>query len=179
MTVLKPCFSAAFCLAALAAGPSFSQGAAERVAAHTDWSVFVADSPRECYIVSPPTNSTARRDGQNVQVNRGDIRLFVTFRPSEGVANEVSFAAGYPIRDGSPVRLEVGSAGYSLSPGAGEANGWAWPGSPSDDEQIVAAMRRGANATVTGTSSRGTTTTDTFSLMGFTAAINDAAARCN
>jgi hypothetical protein len=31
---------------------------------------------------------------------------------------------------------------------------------------------------VSGVSSRGTTTEDTFSLMGFTAALNDAEARC-
>ena len=39
-------------------------------------------------------------------------------------------------------------------------------------------MRRGSTAKVTGTSARGTTTEDTFSLSGFTAAVEDAEARC-
>ncbi|MEL6597855.1 MAG: invasion associated locus B family protein, partial [Pseudomonadota bacterium] len=43
---------------------------------------------------------------------------------------------------------------------------------------LVAAMKRGAEAVVTGRSGRGTTTKDTFSLLGFTAAVEDAEARC-
>jgi hypothetical protein len=113
-----------------------------------------------------------------VEVNRGDIRLFVTFRPGEGVRNEVSFTGGYPFQANAPVRLQIGADTFNLNPGAGDANGWAWPASAAEDERIVAALRRGSTATLTGVSTRGTTTVDTFSLMGFTAAINDAAARC-
>ena len=163
-------------LALAAAVPALAQNA-ERVAAHTDWAVFVAGSPKECYIVSPPTTSVARRDGQTVEVNRGDIRLFVAFRPGEGVSNEVSFTGGYPFRSGSTVTLKVGSNSFAMTPGNGEAGEWAWT-SPSDDARAVAALRAGANAEVTGISSRGITTIDTFSLMGFTAAVSDADARC-
>lgn len=174
---LKPWKPIVLCLALVCGGPVFAQSAAERVAAHTDWSVFVAGNPRECYIVSPPTSSAARRNGATVEVTRGDIRLFVAFRPGEGIANEVSFTGGYPFREGSPVTLEVGSSSFNMGPGAGDANEWAWT-APEDDANAVSAMRRGANATVTGVSSRGTTTVDTFSLMGFTAAVQDAEARC-
>jgi invasion protein IalB len=55
---------------------------------------------------------------------------------------------------------------------------WAWPANPADDAKIVAAMKRGANATLVGVSSRGTQTKDTFSLTGFTAAVDDAQKRC-
>ncbi len=164
-------------LAALMAGGQASAQTAERVATHTAWSVFVASNPRECYIVAPPTSSEARRDGQAVTVNRGDIRLFVTFRPGDGVANEVSFTGGYPFREGSPVRLEVGSDSFTMSPGRGDAGEWAWT-DPSEDARAVAAMRRGANAKITAMSGRGNTTIDTFSLIGFTAAVTDAEARC-
>ena len=164
------------CLAMMAGGGAFAQ-TAERVATHTAWSVFVANDPRECYIVAPPTESAARRDGQPVSVNRGDIRLFVTFRPGDGVANEVSFTGGYPLREGSPVRLEVGSDSFTMSPGRGDAQEWAWT-DPSEDARATAAMRGGVNARVTANSARGNTTIDTFSLLGFTAAITDAEARC-
>jgi hypothetical protein len=166
----------AFVLGVCAAGPAFAQSA-ERVAAHTDWSVFVADDPKECYIVSPPKSSVARRDGQSAEVERGDIRLFVAFRPGEDVSNEVSFTGGYPFREGSTVTLAIGSDSFTLAPGAGDSGEWAWT-DPADDARVVAAMRRGANATITGTSSRGTTTEDSFSLSGFTAAVEDAEARC-
>jgi invasion protein IalB len=155
-----------------------AQTAAERVASHGDWSVFVVSDPRECYIVAQPSSSTARREGRTVEVSRGDIRLFVRFNPGEGVAGEVSFTGGYPFQAGSPVKLEIGSRAFDLSPGADDANGWAWPAA-TDDAPLVEAMRRGASATVTGVSTRGTTTIDTVSLTGFTAAVNDASARCN
>ena len=90
------CLAAAGAVAGMVAGTvagadaAFAQ-AAERVAAHTDWSVFVANTPKECYIVSPPTKSAATRDGKPTEVTRGDIRLFVAFRPGENVSNEVTF----------------------------------------------------------------------------------------
>jgi len=172
-----PVISLAFCCAAAVAAPAFAQAAAERVAAHSAWGVFLVGDPRECYIVSEPTASSARRDGQPVEVNRGDIRLFVRFNPAENVSNEVSFTGGYPLSASDPVRVDVGADGFGLSPGQGDANGWAWP-NPEDDARIVAAMRRGSTATVTAVSTRGTTTLDTFSLSGFTAAVNDAESRC-
>lgn len=154
-----------------------AQAQTERVAVHTDWSVFTPSNPRECYIVSPPTTSVARRNNQVVQVDRGDIRLFVTFRPEDDISGEVSFTSGYPFRDGSTVSIEVGNETFTMGTGSGEADRWAWPRT-EDDARIIAAFRRGSDAKVTGTSSRGTTTEDTFSLMGFTAALNDAEARC-
>lgn len=171
-----PWTSLAVCCAALTAAPAFGQAAPERVASHGDWSVFVVSSPQECYIVAQPTGSAARRDGQPVEVNRGDIRLFVRFNPSDNAANEVSFSGGYPF-SADPVRVEVGDAAFDFDPGPGDANGWAWA-RPDDDARVVAAMRSGATATVTGVSTRGTTTVDTFSLTGFTAAVNEAESRC-
>ena len=53
-----------------------------------------------------------------------------------------------------------------------------WPASAAEDAKITTSMRRGASAVVTGLSSRETTTEDTFSLLGFTAAVDDAGQRC-
>ena len=60
-----------------------------RVAVETAWSVFVEDEPKECWSVSSPTNTVNTRDGQVVSVQRGDILLFVTFRPGANVDGEV------------------------------------------------------------------------------------------
>ena len=174
----KPGIQLALCLAAASAGTAFAQSAAaDRVAAHNDWSVFVADSPKECYIVSPPTSSVAKRDGKPTDVQRGDIRLFISFRPADKVTNEVSFTGGYPFKTGSNVTMAIGSDKFTLAPGSGNSGEWAWT-DPSDDSRVVAALRKGASAKVSGTSARGTATEDTFSLSGFTAAVEDAAARC-
>lgn len=166
-----------FTAAALMAATQATAQTAERVATHTAWDVFVAADPRECYIVSAPKSSTATRNGSPADVNRGDIRLYVSFRPSDQVTNEVSFSAGYPLAGGSAVELEIGSDTFRLDPGSGDSNEWAWT-APSDDARAVGAMKAGAEATISGTSTRGTDTEDTFSLSGFTAAVEDAASRC-
>lgn len=146
-----------------------------RVDSHDRWSVFESSgSTKECWIASAPTSSRATRNGSTVQVNRGEIRLMVTNRPGQNVANEVSFTGGYPFRDGSSVTVTIGGQQYEFYT-RGE---WAWPSSPADDQRIVAAMRAGADARLVGTSARGTTTTDTISLIGFTAALGDASKRC-
>jgi len=150
------------------------QESTNNVAVKTDWNVFVETNPRECWGVSPPKETVNTRDGRVVAVNRGDIRLFVTFRPGDGTAGEVSFTGGYPFAEGSTVSVRIGDETYELF----TENQWAWPASKEEDARLLAAMKRGAEAVVTARSSRGTTTKDTFSLMGFTAAMEEAERRC-
>ena len=160
---------------ALAAGPVAAQDeSTNRVAAQTDWSVFVENDPKECWGVSAPKETVNTREGRVVSVRRGDILLFVSYRPGESVEGEVSFTGGYPFADGSTVTLEIGDASFELF----TDDEWAWPATAGDDQRIMTAMKRGVNAVVTGRSSRGTVTKDTFSLLGFTAAVDEAARRC-
>jgi hypothetical protein len=154
--------------------PAAAQESTNRVAAETDWSVFVEESPRACWSVSSPKETVNTRAGQAVQVRRGDILLFVTYRPNDGVNGEISFTGGYPFAPDSTVSVEVGNQTFQLF----TSGDWAWPANPEDDSRLMAAMRAGAEAVVTGRSARGTTTQDTFSLFGFTAATEEAARRC-
>ncbi|NDR57673.1 invasion associated locus B family protein [Aliiruegeria sabulilitoris] len=151
-----------------------AQESDNRVAAKTDWSVFVEDDPTECWGVSAPKETVNTRDGRTVSVQRGKILLFVTFRPGSGAAGEVSFTGGYPFASGSTVTVNVGDSSFELFT-EGE---WAWPASPEDDSKLVTALKRGAEAKFSARSSRGTRTEDTFSLMGFTAAMEEAEQRC-
>jgi hypothetical protein len=146
------------------------------VATMTDWSVFAepAQSPTECWGVSAPRESSATRDGQPVEARRGEVLLFVTFRPGAGAAGEISFTGGYPFADGSTVSVAISGETFTMFTD-GE---WAWPASPEEDARVLAAMKAGADATIVGRSGRGTETTDQFSLRGFTAAMTDAEGRC-
>lgn len=145
-----------------------------RVSANTDWSVFVESDPNECWAVSAPKETLNTRDGNAVDVRRGDIRLIVFYRPSENVNGQVMFTGGYPFANESTVSMQIGDTTFQMFT-QGET---AWPATPEDDAKFVAAMKRGANAIVTGRSGRGTQTQDTFSLLGFTAAVEEAANRC-
>lgn len=160
---------------ALMSGMALAQEqSTNRVAAKTDWSVFVEDNPTECWGVSTPKEREETREGRVVSVNRGEIFLMVFYRPSAEAKGQVAFTGGYPFRSGSTVNMNISGNEFELFT-EGE---WAWPATAADDSKIVTAMKRGSNAIVTAVSSRGTTTKDTFSLLGFTAAVEDAEARC-
>jgi hypothetical protein len=90
------------------------------------------------------------------------------------VQGQVTFTGGYPFAPGSTVNMRVGDEGYELFT-EGE---WAWPASAEDDAKILAAMKRGVDAVLTARSARGTQTKDTFSLLGYTAAVDEAEKRC-
>lgn len=145
-----------------------------RVATNDDWTVFVEDSPKECFAASKPVKTVNTRDGKPVEVRRGDIMLFVFYKPGDNVKGQVTFTGGYPFAPGSTVDLKIGDRSYKMF-SKGE---WAWPESAAQDAKIVAAMKRGADAKLTARSARGTKTEDTFSLIGFTAAVDEAAKRC-
>lgn len=152
--------------------PGLAQESTNRVSANTDWSVFVEEKPKECWAVSAPKETVNTKDGKPTAVKRGDILLFVTYRP--GAKGEVSFSGGYPFAGGSTVGLDIGGTKFELFTD-GE---WAWSGSKEDDARIITAMKSGSSAVVTARSGRGTQTKDTFSLNGVSAALDEAGKRC-
>jgi len=148
-----------------------AQESTNRVAANTDWSVFVESG--ECWGVSEPKETVNTRDGKPAQVSRSQILLFVTYRAG-GAKGEVSFTGGYPFAEGSTVSMALDSGNFELFTD-GE---WAWPANPEDDAKILAAMKAGTKAVLQARSGRGTQTKDTFSLLGFTASVTEAEKRC-
>ena len=157
-----------------AATAAFAQAQTDCVSAKTDWSVCVWPEPKECWGVSKPKETVNSRDGKPVSVKRGDILMFVTFRPGQGDKGEISYTGGYPFAPGSTVRVDIDKKGFDLF-SDGE---WAWSSSKADDAALLAALKGGASAVVTAKSSKGTQTKDTFSLSGFTAAMAEAETRC-
>lgn len=131
---------------------------------HEDWAAYTYQNNKEgkvCYVVSQPKDSLPKN------VRRDPVYFLVTNRPAKNVQNEVSVITGYPYKKGSTTTATIGSSKYSLfTSGDG-----AWVESNSKEKSMIAAMRRGANMVIKGTSWRGTLTTDTYSLKGITAAI--------
>jgi len=174
MRILKTIGVVAGLAALIGTGAVAQAVSTNRVDAKTDWSVFVEDNPTECWGVSTPKNSVNTRDGRVVAVNRGQTLLMVFYRPSAGAKGQVAFTGGYPFAPGSTVNMNISGNTFELFT-EGE---WAWPATTADDAKIITAMKRGADAVLSGRSGRGTNTKDTFSLLGFTAAVGDAAKRC-
>ncbi|WWR47220.1 invasion associated locus B family protein [Roseovarius sp. S88] len=174
MGSLKAIGMAVACAALTATGVSAQEESTNQVAAKTAWSVFEDADPKECWAVSSPTETVNTKDGRVVAVRRGDILFMTFFRPGAGVKGQVTFTGGYPFAGGSTVNVNIGGQEFEMFT-EGE---WAWPASTSDDAKIIAAMQRGTNAVLTARSGRGTITKDTFSLLGFTAALDEAEKRC-
>lgn len=113
-----------------------------------------------CFMSVKPENS----DGN--YKSRGDILFMVTHRPSEQSWDVISVVAGYQYQPDSDAALTVNGKRFNLFTNGERA--WARDG--ATDATIVSLMIKGRNASVRGTSNRGTVTTDVFPLAGFTAA---------
>ena len=174
MTITLPRLALVACVALFAQGAIAQEQSTNRVAAETDWSVFQETDPTECFAVSAPKSQENTRDGQPVDVTRGETLLFVFFRPAEGVNGQVTFTGGYNFASNSTVTLEVAGSQFTLF----TEEEWAWPASPEEDVRIAQALQSGSEAVLTGQSGRGTVTRDTFSLLGFTSAVDQARTRC-
>lgn len=148
----------------LACSAMSSAGAQQRsLGSFNDWTAVVDGraGKKLCYAGSTPKKS------QGKYVSRGDVHLLVTHRPAEKVNGEISVTAGYTFREGKDVEAVIDGKTFKLFT-RGE-NAWAYDANA--DRSMVAAMKAGRQMIVRGTSSRGTQTTDTYSLAGFSAAL--------
>ena len=131
----------------------------------TDWTAYTYKAPDTavCYIVSQPKASDAAR-----KVKRDPIFFIVTHMPGRKINGEVSTIIGYPFKESTMVQLKVDGTEFELF-----TNGdGAWADTTEKEKKIVTAMKQGQKFTVRGTSWKGTETTDTYSLNGFSAAMD-------
>jgi hypothetical protein len=122
-----------------------------------------------CYILSRPTKSKGN------YTKRGDVYAIVTHRPALKQTNVVSFLAGYRFKENSDVQVKLdGKNSHNLF----THQETAWARTSKTDSAIVSQMKAGAKMLVSGRSWRGTLTTDTYSLIGFTKAYNAISQKC-
>lgn len=131
---------------------------------HGDWIAAreMENGKPACVISSTPQKS----EGKYKQ--RGDIFALISHRPAEKRIGEVGFQAGYTFKKGSDVIVTIDRKKSFKLFTSGE---FAWTTDAKMDKSIAAGMRAGSTMVVRGTSSRGTQTTDTYSLKGFTKAL--------
>lgn len=128
-----------------------------------DWSLYVHDDPagKVCFVTSLPSKQ------EGTFSRRDQPRVFVTQFGGERPRQEVSVDPGYTYRKGSSVEITVDGTRFELFTERDRA----WTRNSEADEQLIGAMRRGAQMTVRGTSVRETWSLDTYSLSGFSAAL--------
>jgi invasion protein IalB len=90
------------------------------------------------------------------------------------VRNEISIVIGYPFWVSADATAEVGTTKFAMY----TQNDGAWIKNVAEEARLIDAMRKGADLIVKGTSTRGTQSTDTYSLKGLVQAMDRVAQEC-
>jgi hypothetical protein len=148
--------------------PDKAQPKPSLVGEFNDWAAYSYKTPtgQVCYIVSQPKKSEPEG------AKRDPVFFLVTHRPGDNVRNEVNTIIGYAFKKESTATLTIDGDDFSLfTKGDG-----AW--SDSKDSTIVNAMKKGKKMEVKGTSWRGTSTVDSYSLSGVKQAMDKIDQHC-
>ncbi|WP_421725937.1 invasion associated locus B family protein [Bauldia sp.] len=149
-----------------------AQPAAKKLQDFREWAAYTTDRDgKTCFIAAQPQKSEYSKEIRG----RDPVFFMVTTIPGKNIRNEASTIIGYPFADESKVTISIdGGSTFTLFTNQDTA----WVESQSQEPELIAAMRRGSNMVVQGTSRRGTLTTDTYSLSGVTAALEAIAKEC-
>ncbi len=135
-----------------------------------DWSVYAHDTggKKTCFAVAKPRSSKPKN------VRRDPIFFYLSDWPADKVVNEISIKMGYPLKTTVPVEIKIAGKSFKLF-AKGEG---AYVEKTEDEQKVVAAMKAGSTMVVQGRSTRGTLTTDEYSLTGTSKALEAVTKAC-
>jgi Invasion associated locus B (IalB) protein len=139
---------------------------------YAEWGAYTATpgGRKVCFAIAKPTAAETKPPDRP----RNQPYMFISTRPADKVANEVSIMVGYPFKTSSEATAEVGATTFQLyTQGDG-----AWIKNAAEEAHMVDAMRAGDSAVVKGMSAKGTESSDTYSLKGLTEALDRVAQEC-
>ena len=139
-----------------------------------DWHVYSAGKGKNktCYALGVP------KEMNPSNVARDEVFFLISSWPANKTVNQPSIVPGYQYGANAKAQVQVGSDKFAFFTKNEGGQGGAWMEAVSDEKKLVAAMRRGSSMVVTGTSARGTLTTDDYSLAGFAAALEKLGTAC-
>lgn len=134
-----------------------------------DWGAYAATpgGRKVCYALAKPVSAQTAPPNRP----RDPSFLFIATRPAENVRNEVSVTVGYPLKANSDATAAIGSSKFVLYT---QQDG-AWIKNAAEEARLVEAMQKSPDVVISGVSSRGTQSTDRYSLKG----LREALARAN
>ncbi len=162
-------FFLAMALGALSFTSAFAQSR-DALGRFKDWDAYKLNNEGQtaCYAVSKPKEmipKSAKRDA---------VYFLITHWPARSVSAEPSIQIGYPYRPGSEATVTVGGASFKFF----TKDDGAWLSDAAEEKKLVSTMRQGSTMVIKGTSTRGTITTDRYSLAGLSAALDKIEAAC-
>lgn len=140
-----------------------------------NWSAYTTGSGSSltCYALSKP------RATRPAGTKRSAIYLMISDWPSRKVKAEPQIVYGYQAKESGEAALGVGSDKFPFFIRNNGKEGSSWLQQLNDNNRLIDAMRNGVSAVASGTSSRGTKTSDTYSLAGFNDALANIHAACS
>lgn len=156
--------------AAAGAASARTPAGATQLGTFGDWGAYVSQSGRSrlCFALSQPKERLPKG------LNRDPAHLFVSFRPTDNVRNEVAVMMGFSAQDGSEAEAVAGQDSFRFVTKGDHA----WMANPAQEGQFVTTLQRGGNLVFKATSRRGNALTDRYSLQGFAAALDRARKEC-
>jgi len=151
-----------FLLALILWSGSAPAGEPRLIATHGDWAayVFIENGNKVCYMASQP------KKAEGNYTRRDEQFALITHRPAEGTKDVFSYITGYTYKPGSDATATIDGERFVLF----TQDDTAWAPDAETDTKMAEAIQAGSKMVVEGTSSRGTLTTDTYSLKGSSAA---------
>ena len=136
-----------------------------------DWESFVMsqEGSKICFAQSKPVIRAPKK------LKREPSRLFVSFRPSENIKNEISVTNGYEFKLKAPVEAKSGKKSYDLY----SKGRFAWVVDNKDEAKLIVTMKKASRLMIIGNTDKGDQTTDHYSMMGFTKAYKTAKKSCS
>ena len=137
---------------------------------YKNWESFVAetDKGKICFAQTLPTKRAP------AAVKRDKSKLFVSFRPSEDIKDEVSLTSGHDYKTSS-VTATSGKRSYSFF----SQKNFAWLLDDQEEKRFIKLMKKATSVIVKARTIKGAETTDHYSMMGFTKAYNTAKKTCS
>jgi hypothetical protein len=134
-----------------------------------EWGAYQTQGKaKTCYALAKPKTREPK------SMKREPAYIFISTRPAENVKNEISVIMGFPMKDGSEPSAEIGSATFALLAKGSDA----WVKNPAEESHFIGAMKKGAKLVVKADSTKGKTTTDTYSLAGLAQALEKVHKEC-
>ena len=149
---------------------SYGEENLKSVGKFKDWESFILsqNGNKVCFAQSIPVVRAPKK------LKREPSRLFVSFRPSENIKNEVSVTNGYEFKLKAPVAAKSGKKSYDLF----SKGRFAWVVDNEDEAKLISTMKKASRLMIIGNTNSGEETTDHYSMMGFTKAYNTAKKSC-
>jgi len=140
------------------------------VANYGDWGAFLAQSGKDktCYALASP------KDRLPSGLQRDPAYVFISNRPAENVHNEISIIMGFNMKDGAEARAEAGNASFELVAKGPNA----WIKNPAEESRFIDSLKKAGKLIVKAASIKGNVTTDSYSLAGFSQALDRAQKEC-